>query len=154
MNFVVHPTLEKDSLKVASLPLCELRLINNMLYPWFILVPQIQSVREVCDLSDSDREQFHKESHWLSLVLKRAFMPDKLNVAALGNMVPQLHVHHIARYATDAAWPAPVWGKDTKAYSKEALSQMLQLFVQACEHIPCDFEVTFEAPSEVLSKMP
>jgi len=85
--------------------------MNDANYPWFILVPRRASVREIHELSDADRAQLWEESAQLSRAAMRAFDGFKLNVAALGNVVPQLHVHHIVRRQDDPAWPAPVWGK-------------------------------------------
>jgi diadenosine tetraphosphate (Ap4A) HIT family hydrolase len=87
-------------------------------YPWFILVPDRENVTEIHHLKEADRQQLLHESCSLSAALETAFHPDKLNVAAIGNLVPQLHIHHVVRYRTDAAWPAPVWGRvPAKPYS-------------------------------------
>ena len=110
-SFVLHPQLAKDSVWIADWPLCQLRLINDKNYPWFILVPRRSAVREIIDLNDEDQWLLWQESKKLCLLLKQIYSPDKLNIAALGNMVPQLHLHHICRFTTDAVWPAPVWGK-------------------------------------------
>lgn len=110
-NFELHAQLDKDSVWVADWPLCQLRLINDSNYPWFILVPRRANVRDVIDLSDEDQTQLWQESAKLSRLLRQKFSPEKLNLAALGNMVPQLHLHHVARYSSDVAWPSPVWGK-------------------------------------------
>ncbi|MEH6490608.1 HIT domain-containing protein [Halopseudomonas sp.] len=109
--FEVHPQLDKDCITVGDFPLCKLLLSNDSHYPWFILVPRRAGVTEVFQLEEGDQLQLQRESIHLSRVLYDVFGADKLNVAALGNMVSQLHVHHIVRYRNDAAWPAPVWGK-------------------------------------------
>lgn len=109
--FELHPQLDKDCLGLGRLPLCRVLLMNDANYPWFILVPEREGLRELYDLDEADRRALWEESALLSRALADAFAPDKLNVAALGNVVPQLHVHHIVRYAHDPAWPAPVWGK-------------------------------------------
>ncbi len=109
--FQLHPQLAKDCRDMGSLGLCRLLLMDDAQYPWFILVPQRADVREAHDLDDGDRTRLWDESALLSRTMMQAFAPDKLNIAALGNLVPQLHVHHIARYRHDPAWPAPVWGK-------------------------------------------
>lgn len=111
MTFVLHPRLSQDCFELGSLTLCRLLLMNDNQYPWFVLVPQHEGVREIYELSESDQFQLMRESSLLSRAMVKLFSPDKLNIAALGNIVPQLHVHHIARFATDPAWPAPVWGK-------------------------------------------
>ena len=109
--FELHPQLAKDCLPLGRLTLCRVLLMNDATYPWFILVPERDGVRELFELDADDRLALWDESALLSRALVQAFAPDKLNVAALGNQVPQLHVHHIARYRHDPAWPAPVWGK-------------------------------------------
>lgn len=128
-DFVLHPQLAKDSIFVSDWPLCQLRLINDKNYPWFILVPRRPDVRECIDLTDEDQNLLWQESKKLSLLLRQCYAPDKLNIAALGNMVPQLHLHHIGRFTTDAAWPAPVWGKvPAVAYSETELqAELLRL---------------------------
>jgi diadenosine tetraphosphate (Ap4A) HIT family hydrolase len=95
---------------VARLPLCRVLLMNDRRFPWLILVPERDSVREIHELSPADRAALIEEIALGSGVLERLFHPDKLNVGALGNVVPQLHVHVVARTAGDPAWPGPVWG--------------------------------------------
>ncbi len=108
---ILHPQLEKDCFIVGHFPLCLLLLLNDTNYPWFILVPQRQNIREIHQLSEQDQQQLMRESSALAECIEQTFKADKINIAALGNMVPQLHLHHIVRYKTDATWPAPVWGK-------------------------------------------
>ncbi len=91
--------------------LSHLLLMQDANYPWFILVPDRDGVSEIYQLSEEDQMQLMKESTLLSRVLKEQFGADKLNIAALGNIVPQLHVPHVVRYRNDPAWPAPVWGR-------------------------------------------
>ena len=115
--FELHPQLAKDCTDLGRLTLCRLLLMNDANYPWFILVPERELVREVHELTDADRHLLWDESALLSRALQKGFAPDKLNIAALGNQVPQLHVHHIVRYNHDPAWPNPVWGRvPLKAY--------------------------------------
>ena len=109
--FVLHPQLAADTVEVTDLPLCRLLLSNDANYPWFILVPRRDGIREIHQLDETDQQQLLRESMALSRALMAEFKGDKLNIAALGNVVPQLHVHHIVRYVNDPAWPAPVWGK-------------------------------------------
>ena len=108
--FVLHPQLASDTTSVGRLPLCELLLVNDANYPWCILVPQPEDIREIHQLSVEDRRQMLDESCWLSEIMEQLFQPVKMNVATLGNQVPQLHIHHIARLTSDVAWPNPVWG--------------------------------------------
>ena len=107
----IHPQLAKDCLLLGKFTLCHLLLMRDDNYPWCILVPDREDITEIHQLSEADQQQLLRESSQLSLAMESAFSPDKLNIAALGNVVPQLHLHHIARYRTDAAWPAPVWGR-------------------------------------------
>lgn len=109
-EFHLHPRLQEDAIEVGDLPLCRVLLMNDARYPWLILVPRIGSAREIIDLDAGDRGRLMEEIAVASHVMRDIFEPEKLNVAALGNMVPQLHVHIIGRYANDGAWPAPVWG--------------------------------------------
>ena len=107
----LHPQLQQDCLLIGSYPLCRLLLMRDANYPWFILVPDREGITEIHQLSEPDRQQLMRESCHLANVLEREFHPDKLNIAALGNLVPQLHIHHVVRYRDDPAWPSPVWGK-------------------------------------------
>jgi len=127
--FELAPELKRDCIELAEWPLCKVLLMNDSQYPWFILVPKQANLRETIDLSEADQIVLLKESAQLSQLIRDVFTPDKLNVAALGNMVPQLHIHHIARYETDVAWPAPVWGKlPAKAYTTEQITAIKQQF--------------------------
>jgi diadenosine tetraphosphate (Ap4A) HIT family hydrolase len=127
-TFVLHPQLEKDSELITELELCAVRLINDANYPWLILVPQITDIKDVIDLSDKQQHVLWQESALVSRALKHLFTPDKLNIAALGNMVPQLHLHHIVRYQHDVSWPNPIWGQvPLKAYANEKLAERVNL---------------------------
>ena len=106
----IHPQLENDCIIIGRFELCQLLLMNDANYPWFILVPDRDNITELYQLSAKDQQRFIRESSSFSATLAQVFKPDKLNIAALGNVVPQLHVHHVVRYETDPAWPAPVWG--------------------------------------------
>jgi len=108
--FELDPRLAKDSLTLGQFPLSFVLLSRDANYPWCILVPQREGVRELHHLDSSDRMQLLEESCALASLMERLFSPDKMNVAALGNMVPQLHLHHVARFKGDRAWPKPVWG--------------------------------------------
>lgn len=111
MDFELHPRLAADCFALAELPLSRLLLMNDAQYPWCILVPRRAGIREIYELSDNDQLALLRESSMLGRALMQAFAGSKLNVAALGNVVPQLHVHHIVRYENDPTWPAPVWGR-------------------------------------------
>ena len=125
MSATLHPQLEKDSFVVAQLELCTLRLMNNALYPWVILVPAREGVVEITALSAADYALLTKEIHDVCEKMQAVFAPDKMNIGALGNMVPQLHVHIIARFKRDAAWPNPVWGGASEAYTASGAQEVL-----------------------------
>jgi diadenosine tetraphosphate (Ap4A) HIT family hydrolase len=108
--FELHPQLAADCHVLGSYDLSLLLMLNDAHYPWFVLVPRRPGLTELYQMSEADAARFWGESRMLSQQIMRIFQGDKLNVAALGNMVPQLHVHHIVRFATDVAWPKPVWG--------------------------------------------
>ena len=108
--FQLDTVLAADTWYIGDLPLCALLLSRDANYPWFILVPRQPAITEIHQLQDAHREQLMQESCQLSEILHRALDADKMNIAALGNVVPQLHVHHVVRYRDDAAWPAPIWG--------------------------------------------
>lgn len=110
MSFELDPRLAADTYPIGDLPLCRLLLMDDSRYPWCILVPRRADLREIHELDGDARLQLLEESALLSTALQRLFRPDKLNLAALGNLVPQLHLHHVVRYRSDPAWPAPVWG--------------------------------------------
>jgi len=108
--FELDSRLKNDTFDFGSFPLCRLLLLNDCSYPWFILVPQREALQEIYQLSEADRQLFWDESNQLSLWMKHYFNFDKLNIAALGNVVNQLHLHHVGRTIGDPAWPNPVWG--------------------------------------------
>jgi diadenosine tetraphosphate (Ap4A) HIT family hydrolase len=110
MTFTLHPQLERDTVPVNDLALSRVLLMNDANYPWLILVPRRESVVEIVDLAEEDRQQLMREIAQASSALKAVTECEKLNVAAIGNMVPQLHVHVVARRHSDPAWPKPVWG--------------------------------------------
>ena len=109
-DFVLDERLLSDTMAIAALPLSDLRLMNDARFPWLVLVPRRAGTAEIIDLSDIDRAALFDEIVIVSTMLKALSGCDKLNVAALGNQVRQLHVHVIARFTADAAWPNPVWG--------------------------------------------
>ena len=118
----LDPRLADDTVPVRALALCELRLMNDANYPWLVLVPRVAGAVELIDLDQAQRGQLTDEIDRAARALRSAFAPHKLNVAALGNLVPQLHVHVIARNPDDPAWPAPVWGRvAAQPYTPEAL---------------------------------
>lgn len=125
-SFSLDPRLTESSTDVAALELCKVLLVDNALFPWLILVPQRAGVKEIIDLNAEDRITLIQEISMISEIMQEAFSPDKLNVAALGNIVPQLHVHIIARYQTDSAWPQPVFGSSSKPYDIESRDSIIK----------------------------
>ncbi len=106
----LHPQLEKDTINIGDLPLSRVLVINDANYPWLLLAPRRAGVIEIVDLDEVAQAQLMTEINRVARALQDVTKPDKLNIAALGNVVPQLHVHIIARRRSDAAWPRPVWG--------------------------------------------
>jgi len=135
----LHPQLEKDCTVLGEFTLCSLLLVNDANYPWFILLPNRENITEIHQLSASDQQQLLSESMFFCHCLEDIYQPDKLNIAALGNVVPQLHIHHIARFTTDACWPAPVWGAVaasplTEEKTNTTINQLLTWFKENPEH--------------------
>ena len=112
MPFVLDARLAADTHPVGDLPLSRLLLMDDARFPWLILVPRIAGARELIDLDEADRHTLLGELSEIGRAVETLLRPDKLNIAALGNVVAQLHVHLIARYTQDAAWPRPVWGHE------------------------------------------
>ncbi len=108
--FELHPDLRRDGIEICDLPLCKVLMINDAAYPWFVLVPRVPGIKDAYELSEAEHAQMTAESRTLCKALMDAFAGEKMNVAALGNMTPQLHVHHIVRFKKDPAWPGPIWG--------------------------------------------
>lgn len=109
--FMLDARLQQDTLHLGDFPLCSLLLMNDSQYPWFILVPRREDVSEVFQLSDADQRQLWQETTRLAECLKDSFKADKMNIATLGNVVSQLHMHVVVRTRKDISWPAPVWGR-------------------------------------------
>lgn len=109
-DFMLDERLAADTLPVADMPLCRVLLMNDTRYPWIILVPRHPSISEVFELSASDQQQLWHEATYLGEAMKTALGGDKLNIATLGNVVNQLHLHVVVRRHDDVTWPAPVWG--------------------------------------------
>jgi diadenosine tetraphosphate (Ap4A) HIT family hydrolase len=138
-GFELHSRLAADCIRVGRLPLSLLLLLNDARYPWFILVPQRSGIGEIFQLPESDQCQLWRESANLSHNLMQSFHADKINIGALGNLVPQLHVHHIARFTSDPAWPGPVWGHSAPVpYEKHAITERVGM---ACDWFGDELEV-------------
>ncbi|MEI6269915.1 MAG: HIT domain-containing protein [Methylococcaceae bacterium] len=109
--FQLHPRLIQDCITIGRFDLCQLLMMNDSQYPWFILVPEKADITEIYQLSKGDQHKLIQESSYLAVNLATLYSADKMNIAAIGNLVPQLHLHHVVRYQVDKAWPAPIWGK-------------------------------------------
>ena len=109
-GFILHPRLADDLIPLADLPLCHVGLMRNAAFPWLVLVPRRAGAVEIHRLSPSDRAALMEEVATVASALEAVTTPDKINIGALGNLVPQLHVHIVARRRDDPAWPGPVWG--------------------------------------------
>ena len=130
--FQLDPQLAQDTLPVGRFPLSLLLLSKDANYPWCILVPQRADVFEIHHLSGEDQQQLIHESSLLSETMTSLFVAYKMNIAALGNQVRQLHVHHVARFQDDPAWPKPIWGLvEAKTYPREVLEERLQVLRNA-----------------------
>ena len=142
----IHPQLKNDCIHIGHFSLCQLLLSKDANYPWLILVPNRPDLTEIYQLSHEDQIQLISESSSLAEVLKTIFNADKINIAALGNVVPQLHIHHIARYTSDAAWPAPIWGHTSaKQYSSDAFEDVVDKLRQGLTR---DFLFDIESDSD------
>ena len=130
--FQLHPQLGQDCIDIGRFDLCRLLMMNDSTYPWFILVPEKAGLTEIYQLSKAERSQLTEESCFLAENLAALYRADKINIAAIGNLVPQLHIHHIIRYQTDKAWPAPVWGKFDRVPYTQAQADGQIARVKAC----------------------
>ena len=126
-DFILHSKLAADTFEVLSLEVSQLLLMNDARYPWLILVPQVSGMRDLHNLSTKQYQAVTQEIVQVSEVLESLAQAHKMNVGALGNMVPQLHIHIIARQTNDAVWPAPVWGVgEAQPYSQDAAKTLIQ----------------------------
>ena len=133
--FKLDARLENDTINLVSWPLCDVQLMDDSQFPWVILVPRIEGATELYHLDKAQREQLDAESIFLSESLMAIYQGDKLNTAALGNVVSQLHIHHVVRFEGDITWPAPVWGKvPAKHFSDDGLAKQKELLSVIIEH--------------------
>ncbi len=134
MTFQLHSRLAQNCVELGGYQLCRLLLMNDSRYRWLILVPQKPEISEIYQLSKADQNRLIQESSLLSRQLAECFDADKMNIAALGNVVPQLHIHHIVRYRNDPAWPEPVWGHGkTIPYTEHELGEVI---IRLKSHLP------------------
>ena len=124
--FALHPQLAADSVWIADLPLCQLRLMNDARFTWLLLIPRVADAHEWFELEPAGQLQLHHENMLTATTLKRLLACDKINLACLGNVVAQLHVHVIARRHDDALWPHPVWGSPVTNYAPNELESLLE----------------------------
>ena len=140
-TFQLHPRLKEDCITIGRFDLCQLLMMNDSQYPWFILVPEKADIKEIYQLSKPELYTLAEESSYLAENLASLYHADKMNVAAIGNLVPQLHIHHVVRYQADIAWPAPVWGKSAAIpYTAEQIThniaqvkEQLKMLVECLE---------------------
>ncbi|TXM64725.1 HIT domain-containing protein [Methylobacterium sp. WL69] len=126
-DFTLDPRLDADTVHVGDLALCRVLLMDDARFPWLILVPRRPDASEITDLAPEDAKGLMDEMRLATGVMLALAKPDKVNVAALGNVVPQLHVHVIGRFLSDPAWPRPVWGVgEAKPYPAHARAQMIE----------------------------
>lgn len=139
--FELDERLQSDCVEVGELMLCKILLAKDANYPWVILVPMREEISEIYQLDELDQEQLAWESSYVSKVMANVFDADKMNIAALGNVVSQLHIHHVARSVEDPAWPDPIWGRvPGKAYMKSDLDERVNILREAMT------TSTFKAP--------
>ena len=126
-GFDLHPRLASDCHLVGDLGLCRVLLLDDVRYPWVVLVPRRTGIREIYELDSADRETLLRESCLTGKFMMQAFAGEKLNIGALGNLVPQLHLHHIVRNTADPAWPGPVWGHSAaEPYPDDLLAERIK----------------------------
>ena len=127
-NFTIDQRLISDSSLVTILNLCQVRLHHNAAFPWILLIPMQNNISEIIDLSSTNQQLLLQEICVISKIMQKIYKPKKLNIANLGNMVPQLHVHVIARYENDGAWPNPVWNSGvTDTYEPQMLIKQIEI---------------------------
>jgi len=137
----LDPRLLNDCVVLGKFELCNVLLMRDANYPWCVLVPDREDMSEVFDLTEKDQEQLNIESNTLLAFLKKEFNADKMNVAALGNVVSQLHIHHVVRYKSDISWPAPVWGAfPAKEYNDIDLKNRIEVLVEGFETLDLGFQ--------------
>tara|TARA_B100001142_G_scaffold268992_1_gene274394 strand:+ start:69 stop:470 length:402 start_codon:yes stop_codon:yes gene_type:complete len=126
MPFEIDKKFLKSSHYITELKLCSIRLYDNSKFPWVILIPKKNKITDMSDLNSKDQILLMKEIVHVSKIMKKLFKTSKLNIEKIGNMVPQLHIHVIARSKKDSSWPLSVWVVKGKKYTKETLSIMMQ----------------------------
>ena len=131
MLFKIDKKFLKSSYHIIDLKLCSIRLHDNSKFPWVILIPKRNNITDISDLNSKDQILLMKEIVHISKIMKKLFKTSKLNVEKIGNIVPQLHIHIIARNMKDSSWPLSVWVTKGKSYSKLALTIMIEKLREA-----------------------
>ncbi len=126
-GFILDDRLKNDGFEVIDLKLCKVMLVDNVFFLWVTLIPRVKDIKEIIDLSEEQRITLMDEISFVSQVMQRIFSPDKLNIAALGNIVPQLHIHIIARYKDDIAFPQPVFGQKREPYPETRKFELISI---------------------------
>lgn len=135
MAFTLDAQIERDTWKVADLPLCRVLLAKNAAWPWLLLVPMRENKVEVTDLTEHEQGELWREVDKVAKVMQQLMTPDKLNIAAIGNIVRQLHVHVVGRFQGDPAWPAPIWGSGfSAAYTPEQKDELVARLYELLHH--------------------
>ena len=135
MSFILDNRLKADTLFVGDLPLSRVLLMNNAYFPWVILVPRIEGISELFQLTEEDLLNFHNESNYFLEAMSNAYNADKMNIASLGNIVSQLHTHVIVRYKNDEAWPGPVWSfQKTQKYQSDTAKIEIDKLTDLVDH--------------------
>ena len=135
MSFILDNRLKADTLFVGDLPLSRVLLMNNAYFPWVILVPRIEGISELFQLTEEDLLNFHNESNYFLEAMSNAYNADKMNIASLGNIVSQLHTHVIVRYKNDEAWPNPVWSfQEIQKYQSDAAQIEIDKLTDLVDH--------------------
>ena len=127
----INKNFLKSSYHVKDLKLCSIRLHDNLKFPWLILIPRRKNITDMSELNSNDQILLMKEIIYVSKIVKKLFKTSKLNIEKIGNIVPQLHIHIIARYKNDSSWPLSVWVVKGKNYSKAALEKNLDKLKKA-----------------------
>jgi diadenosine tetraphosphate (Ap4A) HIT family hydrolase len=130
-GFALHPRIAADTVGIGPFPLSAVRLMNDARYPWLVLVPRRVKMHEFVDLQDNEQSLLLEEIRRCCELFKALHKPARINIAMIGNVVPQLHVHVVARFTKDAAWPRPVWGLgEVQPYPEAALKTRVQRYRQ------------------------
>ena len=126
MSFKLNRKFLKTSHHLIDLKLCTIRLNDNSKFPWIILIPKRNKITDISDLNSKDQTLLMKEIVYVSKIMKKLFKTSKLNIEKIGNIVPQLHIHIIARYKKDASWPSSVWVVKGKTYNKKLVDSFVE----------------------------